>query len=115
MKRSKKIQLVLVTALLASCDRVIIPEQTGAEKMPDSTLTAPVGPEDNVPCDCQQLYNPYRQYSYFDLNFGVYYYGQPYGLLVDPGHGYRKASFWNGSQFVVRGGFGKTNVLSSAS
>ena len=42
MKKSTHIQLILITAALASCNRAVIPQQQPESITADSTLTMPV-------------------------------------------------------------------------
>lgn len=110
MIRAKKIQLVLVTALLASCNRVIIPDRTADGNTTDSALTVkPVYDDNRYDCNC--VFNPYYQPYSFD--FGFYYTGQPYGNMYIPGRNYRRIATWQNSKLIVRGGFSKTSTTSS--
>lgn len=115
MKRSTTIRLVLITATLASCNRVIIPEQSDEGYVPDPVLTAaPAGEEDSVyDCSCQlnnSNWNWYNPYDYFNdpyINFSLYYTGQPFNTPYRAGHLYRINTAWRNHTFIVRGGFGK--------
>jgi len=105
MKKSKKIHLVLITAALASCNRVIIPSQPDAGYIADSTLThTPAGDDSTYDC-CRELNMPLYNYP-FNLS-GIYYSGGPVGGLYYPVRTYRKGAFWRSHRFIVRGGFGK--------
>jgi hypothetical protein len=105
MIRAKQIRLVLVTALLASCNRVIIPDNAADDRVPDSTLTLrPVYDETMYDCNC--VFNPYYQPYSFDLGF--YYTGQPYGTTYTPGRNYRKFVAWQNNKHILRGGFSKS-------
>ena len=105
MIRAKQIRLVLVTALLASCNRVIIPDRSAEGDIPDSTLTGkPIYDESRYDCNC--VFNPYYQPYSFD--FGFYYTGQPYGYTYTPGRNYRKLAGWQNNKLILRGGFSKT-------
>ena len=105
MIRAKQIRLVLVTALLASCNRVIIPDNATDGNIPDSTLTGkPVYDESRYDCNC--VFNPYYQPYSFDLGF--YYTGQPYGNTYTPGRNYRKLATWQNNTHILRGGFSKS-------
>ena len=106
MKKSTKIQLVLITAALASCNRVIIPSMSGTGYLPDPSLTATPAYEEAVPdCSCTQndkrdtLYYPRNVYYPLPSEYEPYY----------PGYYYRKGAFWRNHQFVIRGGFGKSS------
>jgi hypothetical protein len=118
MIRAKKIQLVIVTALLASCNRTIIPEGFAAgSDTPDSSLTrTPVADETRYDCNC--VFNPYYQplspYQPYSLDFSFYYSGQPYGYAYTPGRNYRKALVWHNNKFILRGGFGKTTASTAS-
>ncbi len=102
--KSKSIHLVLVTALLASCNRVIIPDQSAAGNIQDSSLTvAPAYDDDIDNCACgYNFYYPFDYYSYYSFN-----YSQPWLSVYRPGRLYRKQAFWQNHQFVVKGGFGR--------
>jgi hypothetical protein len=105
MIRTKQIRLVLVTALLASCNRIIIPDNAADGNIADSTLTGkPVYDESRYDCNCE--FNPYYQPYSFDLGF--YYTGLPYGYSYTPGHSYRKLAGWQNKKLILRGGFSKT-------
>jgi hypothetical protein len=111
MKRSKKIQLVLITAALASCNRHIVPSQSSANIDVDSILIAPPAYSESVDCNCGQLDSSAKNYlfnplsiNYFNRLNNIYY----------PGKLYRKGAFWRNDHFIVRGGFGK-NAGSAAS
>ena len=112
MKKTSKIRLVLVTAVLASCNRVIIPDQPTAGYTPDPSLTvAPFYGDDRYDCDCR-VDTTYHNYP--DNYFNFYFTGQPYGYRYRPGYLYRKGAYWHNHAFIVRGGFGKA-AASSAS
>jgi hypothetical protein len=114
MIRAKKIQLVIVTALLASCNRVIIPESPADSNTPDPSLTStPVIEDSRYHCDCvfDPHYQPYKPYS---LDFSFYYSGQFYGYPYTPGRSYRKALVWHNNKAILRGGFGKTTVATAS-
>jgi hypothetical protein len=110
MIRAKQIQLVIVTALLASCNRVIIPDRTADGNTTDSTLTVkPDYDESTYGCDCVFIPN-YQPYSF---DFGSYYIGLPYGNIYTPGRNYRRLATWQNSKLIIRGGFSKTSTTSS--
>ena len=91
--RTKQIHLVLVTSLLTSCSRMIIPNQHPPNNAVDSTQIA----EDSVNnCSCYYNY-PYDDYYYLPWNFQIYW----------PGRIYRRQAFWRNYRFVVKGGFGR--------
>jgi len=112
MKKTSTIHLVLVTAVLASCNRVIIPDQPSAGYTPDPGLTAaPVDDYGRYDCDCRVDTTYYNTpYNYFDF----YYTGQPYGNIYRPGYIYRKAAYWHNHVFIVRGGFGKAAATAAS-
>jgi hypothetical protein len=109
MIRAKNIQLVIVTALLASCNRTIIPEESAAaSSTPDSSLTRTPAPDQRI-YDCDCVVNPfYPSYQPYSLDVDFYYSGQPYGYAYTPGRNYSKALVWHKNTFILRGGFGKT-------
>jgi hypothetical protein len=110
MKRSKKIQLLLVTAILASCNRVIIPGETMAAYAPDPNRTA-------APADSSLIATPAFNDSWYNCTcqlddayynyFSFYYTGHPWLPLYRPGHFYRRQAFWKNHQFTIKGGFGR--------
>ncbi len=117
MKRTKKIQLVLISAALASCNRVLVPLEPIGNHAVDSTLTAaPVYDGDSsmgryMPC-CQA----YSQLWNYSFNPFVFYYPGPLGQsYYHPGKEYRKKIGWQGNQVVVRGGWGKSGVTLNSS
>lgn len=116
MKRSKNIHLVLVTAVLASCNRMIIPADPSAPYVPDSTLTtAPAYIDSTLNCDCEvynnyQYFSPYGYYSPYSFYNNIYYSGGHGGFVFYPRRYYGKGSIWRSSHFVARGGFGKLAV-----
>ena len=115
MKKTSSIHLVLVTAVLTSCGRVIIPDQPSEGYTPDPSLTAAsVYDDSRYDCDCR-VDTSYHNAPYNYFNF--YYSGRPYGYAYRPGYGYRRSAYWHNHMFVVRGGFSKSaaSVSSSAS
>ncbi len=113
MIRAKHIQLVIVTAVLSSCNRVIIPDRTKDANTPDSTLTlTPIYDDNRYACNC--VFNPNVQPNPFDVNLGFYYTGQRYGNMYTPGRSYRKLATWQHNKLVLRGGFGKTTTSTAS-
>ena len=94
MKKTNYIQLVLITAALASCNRYFNqPESPEYQEVypqaeaPDSTNSCPVAP-DNLPPD-----------------YYTWYYGfQPYGVYVDA---FNLDGYYYYRDHVVRSGFGR--------
>jgi hypothetical protein len=109
MKRSKTIQLVLITAALASCHRNIIPSDPTIAYAKDSTLVAEPAQEDNTyyAC-CDEIYNSLWNYSFSP--YGPTCYLPPHAGLYPyyPGNRYKKGAFWQKGQHIVRGGLGKS-------
>ncbi|AEV99554.1 hypothetical protein A4D02_27325 [Niastella koreensis] len=104
MKRSKHIHLVLVTAVLASCNRVMIPADPSAPYVPDATLTmAPAYVDSSANCSCD-VYNNYDQYYSPYLSYGYYYHSWY------PGSYARRGTVVRSNHFIARGGFGKFGV-----
>jgi hypothetical protein len=121
MKKSKTIHLVLITAALASCDRVIIPGQTADSYSADASLTAPPPEDDSVyDCSCQlntdnwNWYNPYDYINNPYVNFNFYYTGQPFNAPYKAGHLYRINTTWRNHVIIVHGGFGKAASAGSS-
>jgi hypothetical protein len=105
MKKSSKIHLVLVTAVLASCNRFVIPDQPQAGYTPDPSLTAaPLPGDDSSGCVCG-IDSAYSNYPLDYYNF--YFSGQPYAYPHRPASLYWRGAWWHNRVFVVRGGFGK--------
>ncbi|KAI9450322.1 hypothetical protein F5148DRAFT_1290906 [Russula earlei] len=114
--KSKNIQLVLITAALASCNRaLIIPEQQFTPVAADSALIMAPSYTDTLTnnsfaaCNCEAGY--YRLWNYaMDPNADPYsivpfnsryYFPEPYE---------NKALSWSGDHVIVRGGFGSCCV-----
>lgn len=122
MKKSTTIQLVLITTALASCNRVIIPDQSADGYTPDPALTvAPPGEQDSVyDCGCQLSNNDWNWYNPYDHinspfgNFNLYYTGQPFLTPYRSGRLYRINTAWRNHTFIVRGGFGKAGSAAAA-
>jgi hypothetical protein len=105
MKRSKKIQLVIITAALASCGRYIIPMQSSSNINVDSTLTALPADSESVSCNCWHQDSSIKNHTINSPGINNFI------ELADnyfPGHLYRKEAFWRNDHFIVRGGFGKS-------
>lgn len=114
MKKTKHIQLVLITAALSSCSRVIIPNEPLQGCLADTSLSrTPVDWDENR----EPAVQPYYEISYApSWNFGFYY--RPvvtHAYLTPQLHPGR----WGGGENpppVVRGGFGlsaKTVTIAS--
>jgi hypothetical protein len=92
MKKSKHIQLVLITAALASCHSQ--PEWHGSNRTyirSDSTA-------------------PYTRMNYYHPGIPfIYYHFRPYGVYFPVG-GYRRVGYYSDALpgSVIRGGFGKS-------
>jgi hypothetical protein len=114
MKKSAKIRLVLVTAVLASCNREIVPSMGAAGETPDPTLTAPpTYVSTPLACTCQVQEN--RPDSLYEGDNSFYVHPNYAVRIYFPGDDYRRGSIWKSHHFVVRGGFGKAAVASPAS
>jgi hypothetical protein len=109
MKRSLRVQLVLITAALASCSREWVPRQSIDVNPSDPALTAAplygtapyyTGCE---PCSEQSTA---RLWNYSFNPFGTYYW--PGATWYYPGGVYRKGSVWRNDHVIVRGGLGKS-------
>ena len=113
MKKTSKIHLVLVTAVLTSCNRMIVPDQPdpgytsnpGMGLIPDSSLTAgPVYDGDGYDGNCRidTVYS-----NNLEIYFNYFYPGRPnyFGYRAD--YLYRQAMYWRNHLFIARGGFGK--------
>jgi hypothetical protein len=120
VKKTKHIQLVLITAAFSSCSRVIIANEPLDHCPLATTLTQyPVDTSDYVTNDemacCETKYGSIWTYSYTPL--GPVYAVPVRNPYFSPGKPpYRKQTSWSGTAVVVRGGFGisaKTSTLSS--
>jgi len=114
MKKSKHIQLVLISAALASCHRTLLPQQNPVNFANDSTLTETPYYDDSTEltysdgCSCEDYYQqwrvsfqPYTTY-YLSPGYSGYYYGP---------RRYRKGTVRvGGGKFIVRAGFGYTGT-----
>ncbi len=108
MKKSSSIKLVLISATLASCNRIVIPSQCSPDVVLDSTLVAPPTMDrdaynDSFNSCCHEVL-PLWAYS-FNLNL--------YPVCISPtaystARLYRRGHFWRNSHFIIRGGWGKT-------
>ena len=122
MKKSKGIQLILITAALASCNREWVPRKSVNADPADSTLTAtPAGGVDPNfdpygdpldPCDCPDPSTQLWNYSFNPFGF---FYIRPVGSvhyspsgIGSSGSRFGKGLFRRSSPFVVRGGIGKS-------
>ena len=108
MKKSSSIKLVLIGAALASCNRIIIPSQSPSDAVNDSSLVAPPTTDSDVYNNsfntCCNEVLPLWTYS-FNPNL--------YPLNISPSayitaRLYRRGHFWRNSDFIIRGGWGKT-------
>ena len=121
MKKSASIHLVLITAALASCNRVILPGQSVDSYAADPILTA-APPNDDSTYDCSCLlnntnwnwYNPYDYVNNPFVNFNVYYTGGPLNAPYKAGGLYRINTAWKNHVIIVRGGFGKAASAGSS-
>lgn len=125
MKKSKALQLVLITAALASCNRQIIPSYEPDLSTVDPTMmTAPdtayadEDPGYGIYPESDSLYDYYPYYEPYNLNLNI---NLDWLLRLSPnysfvpGRVYRKGAFWRNRVFVARGGFGKTAFSTVAS
>jgi len=117
--KSKNIQLVLITAALASCNRaLIIPEQQFSPVAADSVLTRPPSYIDTLTnasfcaCNCEAGY--YRLWNYaMDPNADPYTIVPFNSRYYFPEHYESKTLAWQNDHVVVRGGFGSYCVEST--
>ena len=112
MKKSKQIQLVLITAVLASCNRAIIPQRNNG--LADSTLIVEPIYGDSIN---STAYDPCwyeANQEYWNYPFSLYCYGLMNTSYYYPVNGNVKGKIWRGNRFIVRGGFGKSGVSASS-
>jgi hypothetical protein len=117
MKKSKQIQLLLISAALASCNREFVPAASSTQLLDKSVMTQEPTYDDRdinpncVPCYLtQQLiwnyaFNPGNYYSFSPISLGYY----------SSGYKYRSAVISRGNKLIIRGGWGKTATTSTAS
>jgi hypothetical protein len=97
MKKTPKIHLVLVTAVLASCNRFLVPDQ------PVAGYSLEPGPPASD-----------TTYCYFPNYLNFYFTGQPYAYRYRPASLYRNGAYWHDHVFIVRGGFGKASASTAS-
>ncbi len=109
MKRSKKVELVLITAVLAACNRTLVPPASKNFFPEDPTLTTAAVERDTACDPCNQAISSVWNYSFSNAS--------PYACVIIinqpcepyyPGIIYRKGTSWKNEHLIVRGGFGKT-------
>jgi hypothetical protein len=114
MKKSSSIKLVLIGAALASCNRIIIPSQSPADAVYDSSLVAPPAIDGDIYNNsfnfCCNEVLPLWTYS-FNPNL--------YPLNISPtayntARLYRRGHFWRNTHFIIRGGWGKTGEAANS-
>jgi hypothetical protein len=111
MKKSKKIQLVLITAALASCNRTLFPSQPdpvydpGYVQSPANTDSVYADSSNACPVD-SAMYDGYYPYYYT----GSYFPGWSFNLFFNIQPVYRRHRVFRNRFFIPRGGFGKTAV-----
>jgi hypothetical protein len=113
MKKSKQIQLVLITAFLASCNRNNLP--SGSFLLPDndSSHFASIDPYDssyncyplNMPDTCQLWNYSFNPFGFFNLITG--YTNNPHTGR------YRRNISRGGKSLITRGGIGHFGNVSS--
>ena len=105
MKKSRQIQLVLISAAFVSCNPVIIPHYAISTINIDSSLTQNNGVLSAIYCECNQEYvsNMTRQSAGSGpiLISAI----QHSNAFLAP---YRMNSVWEKKKFIQRGGFGST-------
>jgi hypothetical protein len=114
MKKSSSIKLVLIGAALASCNRIIIPSQSPADDVYDSSLVAPPSIDSDVYNNsfnnCCNEVLPLWTYS-FNLNlYPVYISPTAYNTAWL----YKKGHFWRNRHFIIRGGWGKNGEAANS-
>jgi len=116
MKKTKTIQLVLITAALASCNRPLHPTQpveTDPEYVPDSTYC-----DTRVDSACP-MYPPYDDQYYSPYYTGTYLPGWDFNFFFELRPAYpvyrRRGAVVRHLRWIPRGGFGKLAVTTAAS
>jgi hypothetical protein len=114
MKKTKTIQLVLITAALASCNRPAYPtrpDESDPEYTPDSTYY-----EATADSACPFYYS-YASPSYYPYYTGTYLPGWDFNFFFDiqPTVYHRKGGVVRHIRYIPRGGFGKLGVTTTAS
>lgn len=116
MKKSKKIQLILISAALASCNRHFAPARTADWDITDTTLAARQA-QDTDSCandDISCLQEPFQLWNYSFDPFGNFYYWHGAYPYYSQGRRSRKGMVWHGGKGIIRGGWGKSGKASSA-
>ena len=91
MKKTTCIQLVLITAALAGCDRPLYQQGSDYPNQPDSSNSCPV------------------QQSQLPPDYYLWYYGlQPFGFYFDFGFSLEGYYAYRYSATIVRAGFGRS-------
>ena len=116
--KSKKIQLVLISAALASCNRTLIPEQQFVGPTNDSALIASPSYDDSlfsnafINCDCEASY--YRLWNYSFSQNNIYNIAPINSSYYFPTRKQSKIIKSQSNNFIVRGGFGKSGATASS-
>lgn len=113
MKKTKTIQLVLITAALASCNRPLYParpDEPDPEYIPDSTYC-----DTRVDSACL-MYPPYDDPYYTPYYTGTYLPGWDFNFFFQLPPVYRRrGAVVRHLRWIPRGGFGKLAVTTAAS
>jgi len=114
MKKTKTIQLVLITAALASCNRPLHPTQPAEpdpEYVPDSAYYE-VSADSGCP-----MYPDYDNPFYYPYYTGTYLPGWDFNFFfeIQPVVYRRKGVVVRHIRYIPRGGFGKLAVTTAAS
>jgi hypothetical protein len=108
MKKTKKIQLVLITAALASCNRTLYPTQPDPGYTPDPVYydAARQTSDSTFQADSCTYDNYYYPYYYT----GTYYPSWPFHFFLGLRPVYKSRNIVRRPGFIARGGFGKIGV-----
>jgi hypothetical protein len=93
MKKTTCIQLVLITAALAACNRHLYQQDVPQAETSDSTDSCPLTPEDLPP------------------DYYMWFYGfQPYGMYYEDPYYLEGYYYYREHRAIIRHGFGRTGV-----
>ena len=111
MKKSTKVQLVLISVALASCNRLVVPQPTAMNSQTD--MFDPGVDSNHTDSCCNEYYSelwnfslePQQQFPDLPSKYSLHYLAG----------NYRERSFWKKNTIIVRGGWGNCGVTTTGS
>jgi hypothetical protein len=114
MKKTKTISLILVSAVLASCNREIIPATSVNQPLDSTLLEPPEYQQVYLPSPCTSCcdnyvpfwnytYNPFGNFTPFPLAGRYHYHSK-----------FKRSIVYRNSKIIVRGGWGTTGITTNA-